>query len=77
MENGQAETTDAKPRQINLNKCEVWCPYYEETVTVYEDCLADPTEDRPACPFKVGIGKMGVVYCSYSEEDAAVIEEEA
>ena len=65
MENA-AQTTDATRRQINLNTCEVWCPLYEETVTVFEVCLADPTQDRAACPFKVKIGKMGEVFCDWS-----------
>ena len=72
-----AETTDATGRQINLNTCEVWCPFYEEDVEVYDACIGDPTADREACPFNVGIGKMGVVYCDYSDEDAAGMKEEA
>ncbi len=84
MENGQAETTDATRRQINLNTCKLWCPFYEEEITVDEVCLADPTKDRPACPFKFdadgvekAIDRMGRLLCTYSGEHVADLEEEA
>lgn len=69
-----AEAKQLVRRAINLNTCEVWCPFYEENVIVYDQCIADLKAGRDACPFKEGIGKMGAVVCSYSEEDAAVIE---
>jgi len=79
-----AETTDATRRQINLNTCKVWCPFYEDEITVDEVCLADPTQNRGACPFKFvpeegekTIDRMGHLLCTYAEERWAGHKKEA
>lgn len=71
-----AETKEPARRNINYNTAEVCCPYYEDDVKVMDACLADPTSDREACPFKVAI-VVGAILCSYSEEDIEGIEGEA
>ena len=50
-------------RQINLNRCEVWCPSSDGPVCVHKACIRDESTDT--CKSFVLIHYTGKVLCAY------------